>query len=552
MSRGDAGGAEKTPAQWVLEAESAVRASDMVRAMELAEQALRSGAVHPLLLNLRAFSLEQQGFAEQALGHLERARALAPEDPFVHNAIGECYLRLARYAEAVAAAEAALKLSPAFPRAAFTKGLAYEMLGELDAAEFCFRQVIQLDPNFADAFARLSAIASRRSDWKTCRELAGRALAIDRRNSIALFTLATADIVLDAPADAEARLRLVLDDAQMNAHERANALSMLGDVRDRQDRIDEAFGLYETANSELRAYFAPTFGTPKPESPLEQISRLTNYFRDRPGEAWSRPFDLPRAPDDSSRGLIFLVGFPRSGTTLLGQILASHPDAVTLEEKAPMVDAIREFYDDPAGLERLARLGPEEISRYRNAYWGHVRKFGVHMRDKLLVDKQPLNIFRLPLITRIFPDAKIVLAVRDPRDVVFSCFRRLFNMHPFTYQLLTLSGTAETYTAAMRLLEIYRAILPLDLCEIRNEDVIEDFEGQIGTLCRFAGLEWRKSMRSFAADSKRRQIATPSATQIAKGLTAEGVGQWRRYKEHLAPVLPMLRPWVEKFGYPSE
>jgi Flp pilus assembly protein TadD len=532
------------------EADAAIRAGEVPRATALAQAALDRGLEHPLLLNLRAFALERSGHAHKALADLERARELAPRDPFILNALAECLSRLDRQAEAVAAAEAALKLNPEYARARYTKGLAYEMLGELSLAERCFQQTVLLEAGFADAHARLAAIASRRSDWDDCRKFADRALLTDPGNSIALFALAAADIATGALEEAEQRLRTVLDDARMSAHERANAMSLLGDVRDRQGRIAEAFALYEKANLELQSFFAPIFAVPKTESTQALIARLTDTFVTAP--AWASPARLPKAQNDHSAGHVFIVGFPRSGTTLLGQILAAHPRAATVDEKAPLIDAIRDFIDDPSGIDRLATLSDAEIMRYREAYWRNVRNFEMHVRDKVFVDKLPLNLLRLPLLGRIFPEAKILLAIRDPRDVVFSCFRRLFAMHQFTYELLTLPGAAQSYARAMRLVEVFREKLPLNLLGVRNEDIVEDFDLRVREICDFVGLEWKDSLRGFAEKSRRQQIATPSATQVARGLSREGVGQWRRYAEQLAPVLPLLRPWVEKFGYPPE
>jgi hypothetical protein len=125
-------------------------------------------------------------------------------------------------------------------------------------------------------------------------------------------------------------------------------------------------------------------------------------------------------------------------------------------------------------------------------------------------------------------------------------------MHPFTYQLLDLEDAASSYCAAMTLLDLYRATLPLELFGIANESVVEEFEKSIRSLCAFVGLPWTESMRKFGEKSVRQQIATPSANQVARGLSAEGIGQWRRYREQLAPILPMLRPWIEKFGYPAK
>src|SRR3954454_10541104 len=142
------------------EIRNALALSDMAKATALAGDALAAGLLHPLLLHLRAYELQEEGRANEAILLLHQARDLGPNDPFIHNAIGECLVRLGRHAQAISPADAALRLHPEFARARFTKGLAYEMLGELKEAEFCFRQASQLDPSYADAYARNAAIAS--------------------------------------------------------------------------------------------------------------------------------------------------------------------------------------------------------------------------------------------------------------------------------------------------------------------------------------------------------------------------------------------------------
>ena len=158
----------------------------------------------------------------------------------------------------------------------------------------------------------------------------------------------------------------------------------------------------------------------------------------------------------------------------------------------------------------------------------------------------------LPLVAKLFPGARILFARRDPRDVVLSCFRRRFGMNPSMYQLLTLEGSAAYYGAVMRLSELYAGLLPLPRRLVRYESLVEDFDATARAACEFLGLEWSEELRDFAAKARTRGITTPSAAQVARGLNRDGQGTWRRYLPQMAPVLPMLRPWIEAFGYPLD
>jgi hypothetical protein len=157
----------------------------------------------------------------------------------------------------------------------------------------------------------------------------------------------------------------------------------------------------------------------------------------------------------------------------------------------------------------------------------------------------------LPLIAKLFPRAKIILALRDPRDVVLSCFRRRFGMNAGMYEFTTLETTAAYYAAVMRLIGIYRGKLALDITETRHESLVTGFENEARRLCDVLGLSWREEMRAFAARAAAQNIDTPSGAQVARGLSDAGLAQWRRYGRELTLVLPMMAPFVRQFGYPE-
>ena len=169
----------------------------------------------------------------------------------------------------------------------------------------------------------------------------------------------------------------------------------------------------------------------------------------------------------------------------------------------------------------------------------------------MFVDKHPFNSLRLPLIARLFPEAPILFAVRDPRDVVLSCLRRRFDINPVTFELLTLEGCARLYSAAMRISrrtsELTRLRLRLRL--VKHEQLATDFDAEIARICAFLGIGPTPAMADFAGRIRARGVNTPSAAQLARGLDVARLGQWRRYAAHLEPALPILAPWIERFGY---
>lgn len=136
--------------------------------------------------------------------------------------------------------------------------------------------------------------------------------------------------------------------------------------------------------------------------------------------------------------------------------------------------------------------------------------------------------------------------------MVLSCYRRRFAMSGSAYQLLTLPGAAGYYDAAMRLADRLEPAMAPRTQVVRHEALVEDFDKVVGEVCAFLGLPWSETMRNFADKARDRAVATPSGAQLSRGLSAEGVGAWRRYKDQLAPVLPTLAPWVADYGYDAE
>jgi hypothetical protein len=248
-------------------------------------------------------------------------------------------------------------------------------------------------------------------------------------------------------------------------------------------------------------------------------------------------------------GHVFLLGFPRSGTTLLEVILEGHPQVVSLEENELLIEGVHEFMRRPDDLDGLARAAPAQLDQLRKSYWRNVAAAGVDVAGKIFVDKYPLNSLKLPLIARLFPGAKVLFACRDPRDVVLSCFRHRFRMSAPLYELLSIEGAARYYDAVMGLVVRLSGVLSLDMCLVRHEDVVTEFAREMKRVCAFLNLEWAPAMGDFALRTKDRAVLTPSTAQLVRGLNTEGLGQWHRYRPHLESVLPLLEPWVKRFYY---
>ena len=524
----------------------AARGGNHAQAGLLAEAALASGFEHPLLLNVAALKLEEQGRVADALRLLERAVEIAPNDLSSRNALGLCLLQLERPAEALEQFEALLKLSPSLPYAHSSHGNSLLALGAVTDAEASYQRALALDSKQCAALAGLAHIASSRGAYREAHAWAEQALALVPGFPDAVMSLAAAELREHKAPEAAARIRALLQDSRLTARERAYAHGLLGDILDALQRPLEAFGAYTACNEQLRRLYAERFDAEG--NALEYVRSLNRYFERVRPEDWKL-----RAPGGAAvsgvRGHVFVLGFPRSGTTLLEVILEGHPNVVSLEEKELFIDSVREFMRRPEDLERLSRATPAALEAARAAYWRRVADEGVEAAGKVFVDKYPLNTLKLPLIARLFPDAKILFACRDPRDIVLSCFRHRFQMSAPIYELLSIEGAATYYDAVMQLLIRLMGLLTLDTCLVRHEDLVSEFGREMKRICEFLSLEWAPAMGDFALRTKNRAVLTPSTAQLVRGLSTEGLGQWRRYQAQLAPVQALLEPWVKRFYY---
>ena len=461
--------------------------------------------------------------------------------------VGFCLLELGRRREAAQVLGVALELDPGSAETNFAYGWAAERVGALDAADSAFKRALAIDPNHAHALAGLSGLAVRRREWEAGRAYAERAARIDPRQTDALMNLARIELGVGDHAAAEARLKQIIALPFLKAQARANARLILGDVLDAAGRYEEAFAAYTEGKEAMRQEFASVYEGPQVNTAYDGVNEILTEFQSTPAADWKkRGRRVARGPE---RGHAFLVGFPRSGTTLLEQVLATHPDVEALDERPVMIDAETEFLTRPGGIKRLSGVLSELLEPFRDAYWKRVRDFGIDPAGKLFIDKHPLSTFRLPLINKLFPNAKIIFALRDPRDVVLSCFRRSFNMNAAMWEFNSIERAARFYDAVMTAGEVYMRELPVDVHRLRYEDLVADFAETAGGLCDFLGIARTEQLNDFAASAATRRIATPSSAQVVRGLYAEGVDQWRNYAFALEPALPILKPWIEKFGY---
>jgi tetratricopeptide (TPR) repeat protein len=525
---------------------AALAADDVPGAVRIATEAVGGGVENGLLLNLAAYGMQLQRRYAEAMELLTRALKLAPDDALIHNAIGQLLSQQGRNREAAAAFETAISLDPGLAPAHNGLGQLFEGIGEYERARRHLERAAQLAPTFADPLGGLASLALQRKDITAARDFAERALALEPLLPAAAICLATLDLDAGELNASEERLRSLLAQEALAPLHEASAWKLLGDVLHARRASAEAYDAYLAGNGLLRTVYSSRLDGA--EHGVDLTDRLARYFQGATAATWRSPY-RPPADGEPTRH-VFMMGFFRSGTTLLEQVLASHPDVRTLEEQQTLDEAANEFFVSDTALDQLSTLSEPRADELRAAYWRKVRSHGVEPGGLVFVDKLPISTLWIPLISKLFPDARMLFARRDPRDVVLSCFRHRFHATPLMHEFTDSVRAARFYSATMALFEIYQERLAPNVRICRHEDLIDRFDEEVRDICAFLEIPWNESMRDFVRTAQGRDIRTPSARQVLRGLNADGVGQWRSYAAVMPEALEILQPWVEKFGYP--
>ena len=249
---------------------------------------------------------------------------------------------------------------------------------------------------------------------------------------------------------------------------------------------------------------------------------------------------------------VFLLGFPRSGTTLLDTILRTHSQTIVLEEK-PYISNIRdEFFQSNDGLiNSLEKIKFTQIKNIRKNYFKNIEYFDHKNSSKIIIDKLPLNIIEIGFIRRIFPKSKFILMMRHPYDSILSCFITDFKINDAMIHFLNLNDTANLFNQVFILWKQYVDNLNLKFHLIKYEDLIYNFDDSIKSLLYFLDIKWEDNLKFFNRTATLRdKINTPSYSQVIKPLNANSVARWKNYKE-VEQVKDKIKFWIKYFNYPN-
>jgi hypothetical protein len=480
------------------------------KARRLFKQVLELAPQEPgALYGLALMEQRHDNFA-RSLELLDDAIGLIPDQAVFHSCRATALLALGRFAESLQSAQEAIRLDDTLAEPHMFAAMAMERSNRLEEAQQGIDRALAISPDDPGVLRIQGRILRRRGQ-------------LDAAEGCLRSAILRGTAMPQIASQLHKELAFVLDEA--------------GDFDGAfEEMIRGGNEKHQSAMSNVR-----------PGSYRAQLDAYRTGIDEAQCAKWkSQTFTEGRAP-------VFLVGFPRSGTTMTEQILAAHPEVVTSDESMILheleVEAGRLCRGGDVG-KNLQLLDRDRIDQLRALYWRvAAERMETDLDGVLFVDKLPLNLIRLGLANAVFPEARVIVALRDPRDVCLSCLMQDFRLNDAMVEFLTPQTTAEFYSQVMGFWTWFRKLTTLDYIEVRYEDTVQDLEGQARRIIDHLGIEWYDGVLAFHEVARQREISTPSAVAVVEPVHTRAIGRWRNYAHNLEPIAGELKPFVEAFGY---
>ncbi len=471
----------------------------------------------------------RNGRLDDAVREARRAVALDPNEPEAHYNLGLALADQEDAAAALASYQRAVSLNPGHGQALNNMGSVFEAEEHQAEAEASYRHAITINPRHTEALNNLGSLLSKDGRIDEARDLFEQSLAVDPAAVTSHYNLS--NLKRYQPDDPHlAALESLAESADdLPMPERAQYHFTLGKARDDCARYDDAFAAYKEGNRLKQAEVRDTDVPGK-----RQVEAIIRHFSPEFIAQATGAGCLDETP-------VFIVGMPRSGTSLIEQILASHAQVYGAGELKDLHNVVGESLGashERSFAELASRLRPEDLDALGSDYVTRLRERSAGAVR--ITDKMPANFHYLGLIYLALPNAKVIHSARDPMDSCLSCYTRLFNeTMAFTYDLGTVG---RYYVRYMRLMRHWREVLPDHfILEMPYEELVEDVEGQTRRMLTHLGLPWDENCLKFYDNT--RPVRTASLAQVRKPIYKTSVAGWKRFERQLGPLLEIVKDY---------
>ena len=461
--------------------------------------------------------MREQGRHEEAAQHFRKALSIRPEYAEAHNNLANVYKDSCRTDMAIASYREAIRINPGYAEAYFNLGTAQAAKGDFKAALASYQRTLKLKPDSVEAIAAIASAYEKQSEYAKAQQTLDPCLK--GRPVPACVALVFADLAPRTGKTTEAikLLEQVLAEQSPGPIYHQELLFKLGRLLDKQERFDEAFSVYRQANS-IRPY---PYDRSTPRKQMQALKSVFNADAVRNMRKAENSSDLP----------VFIVGMPRSGTTLVEQILACHTDvhgAGELPYLTEVIAAARARHDGNDAY--MAQAAPAELEELAQQYLARLTPLAPGSR--YITDKMPHNFLLLGYIDRLFPQAHVIHCVRNPLDTCLSIYFQNFNAnHPYAGDLELLG---EYYTQYTGLMQHWKRVLNIPILDVQYEDLVRKQEQTSRTIIDFLQLEWNDKCLAFHESG--RVATTPSYDQVKQPVYSGSIDRWKNYAGFLQPL----------------
>lgn len=476
--------------------------------------------------------LLQSGRYAEAANLYQRAMVTEPGSAEAHVGLGHSLYGLGRYDEALVAFESAARLEPASFEAHYWLGLTCKLRGDHERSLTHFSRALELRPDDPEILAGKAGVHERRGEYDQAYMLLRPLVEAGSLSPNVLVNFGLLASRFQCEELAIERLERALHEPLLTADHRADIGFTLGQLYDESGRYAEAFERYRVANALVKPGFNRT-------QFHQLVDELIRTFPSDKTSSYARASIRSELP-------VFIVGMPRSGTSLVEQILASHPDVFGAGEER-LFEFIaagmpRESMSGISPAQFVGSLTPAMLDPIAQRYLDHLSS-RAGRKVMRITDKMPGNFMQLGLISMLFPDARVIHCMRDPRDTCLSCyFQRFPPTHAYAFDLADLGFYYREYE---RLMAHWRSVLDIPVLDVPYEALVRDTETWGKRLVEFVGLPWDDRCRQ--PHKTARTVNTASFDQVRHPVYATSVQRWRHYERSIGPLLDELGDAIHRY-----
>tara|TARA_Y100000590_G_scaffold200054_1_gene227238 strand:+ start:11642 stop:13465 length:1824 start_codon:yes stop_codon:yes gene_type:complete len=512
------------------------------KALKCLEKALEINPNYAEALNNLGFVYKEINEKEKAKEKFLKAIEINPHYLEPYNNLGILFQEYRDFENAEIYFNKSLKINPKYVPTYINLGNLFKRQNEIKKSEKFYKDALNINPNYFEAYNNLMNLYERTNQEENLKDLILKSEAKFRKNStINLFKAKYFYKTQDFQKAID-----ILENTEFHKNEidrERSRLLFLGKCHDELDNIDKAFDYFHKMNL-VNKSLAVNKNINK-NNALEMIEKRYSFFNNIKVNNWSK-----KNFNKSKESPVFLIGFSRSGTTLLQTILRSHPEVEVIEEE-PTLNTFLNYLQNITknNFENLKNIDDVEILKLEKLYLNSRDQFIKNKNSNLkYIDKEPLNIIHVGEIIKVFPNAKFLVSIRHPYDCILSCFKQNFILNDTLINFLNLDDAANLYDKVMKLWLSY-INLPVNYHLIKYEDIVLDFEKTLRETLEFLELPWSDKIFNFYKNSSGNLIATPSYDQVNKPIYVKSIGRWKKYESKISKIFPILDPWVNKFNY---